>query len=65
MYSVTLAFGDEQKGWSGVYSYEIIGNELNMFKCEHDVKYGISVELPKQYRLIITKEESEEECQLS
>lgn len=56
MYSITLAFGEDQKGWSGVHSYEIIEGELNMLKYEYIGKYVITVELPKQYRLIITKE---------
>jgi len=57
MYTLTLAFGDEQEGWSGVYSYEILEGVLNMLKYEYISKNVIEVELPKQYRLIITKED--------
>jgi len=61
MYSVTLAFGEHEKGWTNVESCEIVGRVLKMLKHDYISKITIIVELPKQYRLIITKEESEEE----
>jgi hypothetical protein len=56
MMNITLAFGEEQIGWQDVHSYEILEGVLTMLIYKYMSRDVVTVELPKRYRLIITKE---------